>query len=550
MTREFKWINDYTRKFLSQGEGYLIGGQTAEERLKVIADTAENILGIEGFSDKFLDYVSNGWYSLSTPIWCNFGLERGSPISCFGSQIDDSVMSILDTLSEVGMMTKIGGGTSAYFGRLRGRGAEITDNGVSSGSVHFMQLFQTMIGIIGQGKSRRGNFAAYLDIDHPDIMEFLNIRYEGSPLQHISSGVCVTDEFMKEAANGNYDKQVVWAKVLEARQKTGHPYIFFTDNINNNTVDVYKDKGLKITHSNLCSEILLHDNDEESFVCNLASMNILHYDEWKDTDAVETLTFFLDAVMTEFINKNKGVQYMEKAVRFAERQRALGIGWLGWHSYLQEKMIPFESMSAHLINIQVAKTIQTKAWNASKELAKLYGEPELLKGYGRRNVTLTAIAPTKSTSFIHGQVSEGIEPIKANAYIKDLQKGRFSIRNTKLVEVLERYGKNTEEVWEDITNNWGSVQHLDFLTDNEREVFKTFEEISPKAIITQAAGRQKYVDQGQSTNIMIHPEVHPSEINELMYFAWENGIKTLYYNYSISAARMLSQKINHCVACE
>lgn len=544
---DYRWLNQNSLSFLQAD--YLLPNQTLDERVDIICQNVDRILG-KSIGHRIKENLKKGWYSLSTPIWANFGTSRGMPISCFGSTIDDTMESILYTHAEVGMMTKIGGGTSAYFGNLRGRGTEIKNNGQSSGAVHFMQMFDTQINLISQGKVRRGNFAAYLQIDHPDILEFLQIKHEGSKIQDLSFGVCVSDEWMWSMKDGDPEKRKIWAKVLECRSNVGYPYIVFIDNANNGTVDVYKDKGLKITHSNLCSEIMLYDSSEESFVCNLASMNILHFDEWKDTDAVELLVYLLDAVMTEFIEKGKNVRFLERAVRFAERQRALGIGWLGWHSYLQSKMIPFESMEAMFHNVEIAKTIHDQAYAASEKLAQEYGEPELLKGYGRRNTTLLAIAPTKSSAFILGQVSEGIEPHRANYYIKDLAKGKFSVKNPYLVELLEKNGHNTDEVWMSILMNKGSVQHLSFLSQREKDVFKTFEEISPREIVILAAQRQKYIDQGQSLNLMIHPKTPVKEVNQLFLLAWELGVKSLYYQISVNAAQEFSQSILRCSSCE
>jgi ribonucleoside-diphosphate reductase alpha chain len=529
---------------------YLVDGQTVDQRVDEICNTAEKLLNKPGFAAKFKENFQKGWYSLSTPIWTNFGNERGLPISCYGSTIGDSMDSIAYTWAEVAMMTKIGGGTSATFGNLRPRGSAIRKNGSSSGAVHFMQAFENLIQIVSQGSSRRGNFAAYLPIDHGDIMEFLQIRTEGFAIQDLSYGVCVPDYWMEEMINGDADKRKVWAKVLEMRANFGYPYIIFIDNANNNTVDCYKDKGMKITHSNLCSEIFLADNEDESFVCDLSSMNILHYDEWKDTDAVELLVYLLDAVMTEFIEKAKKIKFMERAVKFAERHRALGVGWLGWHSYLQSKMIPWESMEAKFHNTQIAKNIKEAAYKASAKLAEEYGEPEVCKGYGRRNTTLLAIAPTKSSAFILGQVSEGIEPHRTNYYIKDLQKGKFTIKNAELEKLLKAKGHDTEEVWKSILMNGGSVQHLECLTEEEKNVFKTFAEISPKEIMIQAAQRQKHIDQGQSLNLMIHPSVPTKDVNALIIEGWKMGIKGLYYQISVNAAQKFARSILTCTSCE
>ncbi len=1064
---------------------YLLPKQTVDQRVNIICNAAEKILGIPGFAKRFKSNFKKGWYSLSTPIWTNFGTDRGLPISCYGSSISDSMESIASTWAEICMMTKHGGGTSAIFD-LRGRGSKIRDNGESSGAVHFMQVFDNLINTVSQGKcyiegtevltnsgfkdfreidksdklaqvdefnnvtftdkyelviedfdgdlvclededlvsikvtpnhrmvivrkgrteivlardlkfqkgdkvvlagkgrkefisdisnvndaniiqaiaslagekthsceninisheyykgkvycavvpegrlivrhngrvmvcgnTRRGNFAAYLPIDHHDIMEFLSIRSEGATIQDLSFGVCVPDYWMQEMIDGDWKKRKVWARVLECRSNTGFPYVIFIDTVNKNTVDVYKDKNLRVKHSNLCcvtgdqrvvsnrglktakqlfdeggdlvlfdnvcsvkaspmrlikkntdvykitldngmthtvtpchklkirfkkgsvfsttdvlcsdlkigdtvaiqtmkgvfgsndvcneafllglyqgdgtqtekermidlweqdfdlipivdeayqyvcdkyntqvatnkrtykvpafhecvvydsdvrkkrlsgraltklgfeknvipdwiweanersqwayvkglfytdgtvyvasskgkpiqlslanvdieflrqvqlilanlgmqssirvlrekgqtllpdgrggrklyktktcyrlivgnkndaivfdektgflsrkkitienrkyrnntkkyysvsnieyagkqdvyccevdtkshywicngiithnSEIMLPDDSEESFVCDLSSMNILYYDEWKDTDAVELLTFFLDAVMTDFINKAKEIAFMDRAVRFAERHRALGIGWLGWHSYLQSKMIAWESMEAKCHNLSIAKNIKEAAYAASRKLAEMYGEPEVLKGYGRRNTTLLAIAPTKSSAFILGQVSEGIEPHKTNYYIKDLQKGKFTIKNDYLQKLLESKGCDTEEIWDSILKHGGSVQHLSCLNSQEKSVFKTFSEISPKEIIIQAAQRQKFIDQSQSLNLMIDGTIPAKDVNALMIEAWQLGVKSLYYQMSVNAAQAFSRSILTCTSCE
>lgn len=945
---DFYWLNETSRLFLSRG--YLLEGQTAEDRLREIAEHAEGILGKAGFADKFYHYLSKGYYSLSTPVWTNFGNKRGLSISCFGSHVADTIPGILHTASEVGMMSKYGGGTSGYFGDVRPRGSAITNNGKSSGAVHFMKLFEQMTDTISQGNARRGRFAPYLPIDHPDILEFLDIGSEGNDIQDVNHAVTVTDKWMLEMLSGDKDKRQVWAKVIQRRVEMGYPYIFFTDTVNNNKPTWYKDQP--ITHSNLCvtgdtelltdkgyikardlyesgeelivqldnrtkafngedkgvsldnstpmqltargadvyeiktkqgfsikatgwhkfyvkesdgsitkkplselnlgdrllvqsgenqsfginddeelayimgvitgdgtlyrtskgqnmarvslhqdkkyfaddikekvdnlisrypirkyrsdvnktfefttkelndneflegtsvqlgdilvsfgmeretklavpqyikngtrevqtaylsglfqmdgcvnankpakamtvelvtvseelakgiqklilglgvystiykraariaalpdgqggnkdydcsatyrvsiqdryarekfveqvdlkgkdkekfedfnkilspksrkpkhdyttdivsiehvgqedvydvtqesyhsiifngfvtgncSEIALPDNDKWSFVCNLSSMNVLHYDEWKGTDAVETMVYFLDAVMSEFINDLELLRdsdnpedtmsfvFMERAYNFAVANRALGIGVLGLHSLYQSKLIPFASVEASLLNEEIFKTIKQRAETASEQLAIEYGEPELLKGTGRRNATLMAVAPTTSSAFIIGQVSQSIEPAFSNTYVKDVAKAKVTIVNQYLKEVLEAYGKDDRETWASIRMYDGSVQHLDFLSDNEKEVFKTFAEINQYEIINQASIRQKYIDQGQSLNIMINPGTTTGkEMNELYIYAWENGIKTMYYQHSTNAAQQFYRS-SICLACE
>lgn len=544
----YRWLNELSQTFLDRD--YLVNGQSVDDRVTEICNTAERILNKPGFAEQLKENFKKGWYSFSTPIWTNFGNDRGLPISCYGSYISDDMESILSTHAEIGMMTKYGGGTSAYFGELRPRGTPIKDNGESNGPIHFMEMYDKLINIVSQGKTRRGNLAVYFPIEHTDIEDFLKIRGEGHAIQDLSFGVTITDRWMEDMIAGNPDYRRVWAKVLESRLNTGYPYLVFIDNANNNTVDVYKDKGLKIHHSNLCTEIFLHNSETESFVCDLSSVNLLYYDEWKDTNAVELLTYLLDAVMTEFIEKASKIPYMERTVNFAKNQRALGIGVFGWHSYLQSNMIPFESMAAKHKNVEIIKNIKEAAYRASANLAKEYGEPELLKGYKRRNITLLAIAPTTSSAWIIGQASQQFEAWKTNYMIKDLAKGKFSVRNPYLENLLESKGKNIEEEWVSILKNGGSVQHLDYLTDYEKSVFKTSQEISPMEVIIQAAQRQKYIDQGQSINLMIHPSTPIKDINLLMIEAWKMGIKSLYYQFSINAAQNFSRSILTCSSCE
>jgi len=548
MEKAYKWLNSHSRLFLERG--YLEEGITPEKRIRDIAENAERILGIEGYADKFEKYVSLGYYSLSTPVWINYGNKRGLPVSCFNSHMEDTMTGILWKVGEVGIMSKMGGGTSGYFGDLRKRGSKISSGGESSGAVHFMELFDKVSDVVSQGSARRGSFAAYLPVEHPDIEEFLMIRSEGHSIQNMSIGVTISDDWMNQMIGGDKDKRSIWGKIVKKRFETGYPYIFFTDTVNKNAPQVYKDKGYKINSSNLCSEITLQSNADESFVCVLSSLNLLHWDEIKETDAVETLVYFLDTVNQEFVDKTKDMRFMEAPHEFAKNQRALGMGVLGWHSFLQSKMIAFESLDAKMLNSQIWKTIRDKADQASKDLASLFGEPELLKGYGRRNVTTIAVAPTTSSSFILGQVSPSIEPLNSNYFVKKLAKGSFTFKNPYLKEVLKNCKNDTDEVWKSILIRGGSVQHLEFLTPDEKSVFKTFGEISQKEIVIQAAQRQNYIDQSQSLNIMIPPDVKPKEVSDLLIEAWKMGIKTLYYQRSANPAQELSRNIMTCASCE
>jgi len=680
----FYWLNEDSRTFLARG--YLSKGETPESRIRDIANKAEEYLKEPGFADKFYEYMSRGYYSLSSPVWANYGKARGLPVSCFGSYIDDNMESILYGVAENGMLMKNGGGTSGYFGAVRHRGAPITDSGESSGSVHFMQMYDTLASVVSQGSVRRGFFAAYQDIDHPDADEFLDIGTEGNPIQGLTTSVIVSDEFINDMKAGDPDKRRLWAKVLQRRSEIGYPYIMFGDNVNNNKPQVYKDKNMRIHASQMClrgdsiitvlfpfeehpkdidietfcklwgmggipaetkvktekgfqkvtaaaqtgstkemiritddksgrvvectpnhkiytqnrgwveakdlteedellvdgsfgagikiekiqyeeeipvyditvpetesffangvlvhncSEISLPSSVHETFTCVLSSINVLHWDELKETDAIEIMTKFLDTVCEEFIIKSEGQEYLKRARLFSINHRALGLGILGWHSYLQSNMIAFESEEAANKNREIASTLQERSHAASRQLADRLGEPPLLEGYGMRNTTTMAIAPTKSSSFILGQVSQSIEPEFSNCYVKDLAKIKLPSKIHILRKMLDEKGMNTSDVWEKIKQADGSVQMLDFLTRDEKDVFKTFSEINAYTIIDLAAVRQKYIDQSQSLNLMLDPDMPVKDINALYLYAWESGIKNLYYSFSMSAAQSLTRK--------
>lgn len=929
MTTPGYWLNHDSRTFLSRG--YLLEGETAEQRIRQIAEAAEGYLKDmspkpsewDGYADTFEQYMLNGWISLASPVWSNFGRDRGLPISCNGSYIDDSIDDILFKTGEVGKMTQLGAGTSAYFGAIRPRGSIISSGGKSDGPVHYMGLIDSVVNIVSQSNVRRGNCAVYLPVDHPDIKEFLELREEGSDIHNLSLGVCVPDQWMREMIDGDAKKRKIWARIIQKRSETGYPYIFFTDTVNNNKPVWYKDQELKIHASNLClagdqrvvtdkgyltaeqlyktqepltltdgfrtvsaspmflkeiagdvyeivysnglrqkvtgyhgipvidernniirmeakdlrvgdhvaiqtekglfgktnkpdeafllglyqgdgtqhgdaihinlwepdfdlidevqksfemihteygmdtyeitnqygtrfsrnctpskfrdchtgqsnvakkalvsrtlkkalnfekgvipdwiwtadetttwqyirglfyadgtvnvtkskgepvhlsisnidkkfledlqlilnnlgltsylnlmrpagvtslpdgkggvadyptmdcwrlvisdkrsalefeeqtkflsrkgvaienrsyrdnrkkrakvvsvtylgqepvycpevqthdhifvsqglrtfncAEIALPSSIDESFVCCLSSINLLHYDEWRNTNLVEVVTVFLDTVIEEYIRKTANYQFMSAAHEFARRHRAIGIGVLGYHSFLQSKSIAFESEEARKLNVEIHKLIDERSFEASADLAKHFGEPEVLRGYGQRNATRMATAPTTSSSFILGQVSPSREPLKDNYFTKKLAKGSFGYKNPYLKKVLKGYEKDTKDTWDSILLHGGSVQHLDFLTEHERNVFKTFGEISQFEIIFQAAQAQKFVDQAQSINLMIHPDTPAKDINKLIIAAWEMGVKTLYYQRSTNPAQELARELVKCSACE
>lgn len=537
--QKYYWLNKESRLFLSRG--YI--NETPEQRIKDIANKAEGYLKIDGFANKFEDYMARGFYSLSTPVWINFGKEKGLPISCYGSNIDDTLDSILNAGREIGMMSKYGGGTSAYLGNIRARGSKISTGGTADGPVHYARVYDTVVDVCKQSEARRGACAVWLPVEHDDIMEFLDIGTEGNPIQNLQYGITVTDNWINDMKGGDPTKRKVWAKIIQRRNEFGFPYIMFKDNSNNNTP--YKELGMEITASNLCSEIQLPTDSLNSFVCCLGSLNLLHWDEIIETDAIEVYTMFLNAVMDEFILKSGKMAGMKRANRFASQHRAIGLGVLGYHSLFQSKLIQFESLMAKQLNHQIFKIIKEKSELASKYLYEEKGYRCLREGYA--NTTLIAIAPTKSSSFILGQVSMGIEPIKSNYFIKDLAKSKTIYKNPFLEIELDKYGLNTPDTWESILKKDGSVQHLDFPT---KEVFKSFIEISPKELILQAAQRQKYIDQSQSLNLMIHPSVPAKDINQLYLYAHEEGVKTLYYQFSQSSAQSFARNINECVSCE
>ena len=537
--KKYYWLNENSRTFLSRG--YI--NEEPEQRIKDIANTAEKYLHMPGFAEKFENYMAKGYYSLSTPVWINFGKQKGLPISCYGSNVDDSLDSILNAGREIGMMSKYGGGTSAYLGNIRPRGSGISTGGLADGPVHYAKIYDTVVDVCKQSEARRGACAVYLPLEHADILDFLDIGTEGNPIQNLQYGVTVTDEWITSMKAGSKDKRKIWAKVIQRRSEFGYPYIMFKDNSNNNSP--YKTMGMEITASNLCSEIQLPTDSYNSFVCCLGSINLLHWDEIIKTDAIETYVFFLNAVMDEFIRKAEVKAGLKRAFNFASKHRAIGLGVLGYHSLLQSKLIEFESLAAKGLNNNIFKTLKEISEQASRWLYENRGYRSLREGYA--NTTLLAVAPTKSSSFIHGAVSMGIEPIKSNYFIKDLAKSKTVYKNPFLEEELKKYGLNNKKTWDSILKKDGSVQHLNFPS---KEVFKSFVEITPKELVLQAAQRQKFIDQSQSLNLMIHPSVPAKDINQLYLYAHKEGVKTLYYQFSQSSAQDFARNILDCVSCE
>lgn len=559
------WVTDNTIDFMNKG--YLVD-QTVQERVVDIAhafylnmlDMGLSTTQAKHYANNLYHYASWGWNSFSTPVWTNYGNSRGLPISCFNSDVDDTMESILYASSEIGMLTKLGGGTSAYLGKLRPRGTPITDNGEADGAAHFADLYNSIVRIARQGKARRGYLAAYLDAEHSDVLEFLDIGTDKSDIQNITTGINLSDSFLQKCLSDDVQAQSIMSKIQKTRGEVGYPYLLFKDNANRYKPQVYKDKDLTIESSNLCSEIFLPSTDDESFVCVLSSLNLIHYDIWRDSELVETMTLFLDTVVEESIRKVKHMKattkprkfFLDRILSFMENHRAIGLGVLGFHHYLQSNSIPFDSTDAARKNVEIFKHINSKSLDMSKHLANKLGEPPLLQGYGERFTTRMAIAPTKSSASILGNASESIQPELANVYVAELAKTTQIIRNPYLEKILIDLGQNTKEVWDSIIDKAGSVQHLDFLDDHTKAVFKTFPEISPRVIIDLAAARQPFIDQGQSLNLIFHPETTSAQINAITFYAWKMGIKSLYYQFSMSAAQALNvSKLSYrdCAAC-
>jgi ribonucleoside-diphosphate reductase alpha chain len=552
---KFDWLTDDARVFLDRG---YIQNITAEQRYREIADRVEQITGIDGISDKIYEYSSKNLLSYSSPILSNFGNNKGLPISCNFGVVDDTLHSILHGMYEMGMLAKNGAGTAKNMSAIRAYGQTYGKDGLgkSEGLISWVNEYSSIISKVNQGGMRRGFLTVYCSIEHPEIDWFLDIGANGdvtkSPgygIQNITTGVTIPAGWIDSMKSGDKEKRKIYAKVLKRRSEIGFPYILFEDNCDNQKPEVYIDKDMKIFTSNICTEVIEYCDNEKEFACCLMSLNLAHFDEWPE-DLVFVANIILDAVISEYIDKGENTPGLEKAVRFAKEHRAIGVGVLGLHSYLQKKMVAFGGLESYQINNKIFKHIREESDRASRWMAAEWGEPEILKGYGHRNTTRVAIAPTKSSSFIMGQWSPSIEPIKSNYHEKTLAKIQTTYKNPTLIPVLEKYGKNTRETWQSILENNGSVQHLDFLSELEKDVFKTFSEISQVDIIKLAAQRQRYIDQGQSINLMIHPKTPPKDVSNLVLMAHEEGLKTLYYQYSINAAQEFNENLMTCSSCE
>lgn len=549
------WMEEEGLTILSNG--YLIEKETPKDMYIRVSKAASKYYKNSSYWEKkFFNAMWLNWLCPSTPILSNLGSSRGLPISCNSIHVGDSVDSIFTKSHELAILSKHGAGVGVYLGDIRGRGTNIKGNGKSEGIIPWTKVFDSTTMSVNQGSTRRGATAVYIPIDHLDIEEFINIRRPTGDMNrrclNLNNGICISDEWMKSMISGDQYKRVLWQEIIKTRYETGEPYLIFIDNANNQNPDCYKNNNLSVKTSNICSEIFLHTDTNHSFVCCLSSLNLTKWDEWKDTDLPQIAVRFLDAVLQEYIEKSEKVPGLNPSRNSAIKGRAIGIGILGWHTLLQNKMLPFDSFEAMMLNSQIFKTIKEKSEIETKILAEELGEPEWCKGFYRRNTHLMAVAPTVSNSTISGGHSAGIEPISANIYSQKSAKGTFIRKNKTLEQLLESKGINTFEIWKSINEKQGSVSHIKQLSDKEREVFLTAREINQHSIIKQAAQRQQFIDQGQSVNLFFASNSDPKYIHEVHIAAWEQGLKSLYYLRTEGVIRgdLASRSKEECSACE
>jgi ribonucleoside-diphosphate reductase alpha chain len=565
--------------------GYLLKGETPKDAYWRVSTTVAKRLGKPEMASKFFDYMWKGWLNLATPVFSNTGTERGLPISCFGIDVADSIADIGGKNLEMMLLAKHGGGVGIGVNQIRPAGSKISQNGTSDGVVPFCKIYDSAVLATNQGSVRRGAASVNIDIEHGDFWDWLEIREPKGDVNrqclNLHQCVVVSDTFMDKLEQGDKDARKRWTAVLRKRKATGEPYIMYKGNINRQNPDAYKKNGLKVYMTNICSEITLHTDENHSFVCCLSSLNLAKYDEWKDTDLIYTATWFLDGVLEEFIQRAKYMRGFENSIRSAEKGRALGLGVLGWHTYLQDKNIPFDSMPAQFETRKIFSQIKIESESASRDMAREYGEPLWCSGTGMRNTHLRAIAPTVSNSKLSGNVSAGIEPWAANVFTEQTAKGTFIRKNPTLERALEKIGHNTKEVWDQILIDGGSVQGLAFM-DNYRvkigekinpitvnkvsklpemeqanyipmkDVYLTFKELNQLELVRQAGIRQKYIDQAVSLNLAFPTEAEPKFINQVHLEAYQAGVKTLYYMRTESVLRgdIAARATQDCLACD
>jgi ribonucleoside-diphosphate reductase alpha chain len=555
------WMNEISLSMISKG--YLLPDEDVYGAFKRVSRAAAKRLKRKDLQPYFYEAMTKNWLCLASPVLSNMGTERGMPISCFGIDTDDSIEGIALANSELMRLSSQGGGVGIGVSRIRGRGKTISGNGVSEGVVPWVKIYDSTILATNQGSVRRGAASVNLSINHPDIEEFLMIRRPKGDVNrqclNMHQCVVIDDEFMNKVEERDPKSLKLWGEILKTRLETGEPYIMFEDNVNNANPEAYKKNNLNVSMTNICSEISLYTDELHSFICCLSSLNLARWDEWKGylfdngMSLPELTCWFLEGVLQEFIDRSKNIRFMENTYRSASKGRAIGIGVLGWHTFLQEKGLPFVGLQANSYTRLMFNFIEKEALKASRDQAKEYGEPEWCKGTGLRHTHHLAIAPTVSNAHISGGVSPSIEPIPANVFNLKTAKGTFIKRNPTLERLLESKGYNIDSVWDQIAKDKGSVMGLPdyILTDEEKEIFLTFKEINPYEIVRQNAIRQKFVDQAISLNLTFDPSDSPKYISDVHKLAWKEGIKTLYYMRSESILRgdTISRDDN-CVACE
>jgi ribonucleoside-diphosphate reductase alpha chain len=554
------WLDSIGMATISQG--YLLPHENVFKAFTRVSKAASRRLKRKDLQPYFYEAMEKNWLCLASPVLSNLGTERGMPISCFGINVDDSIDGIGMSNAELMRLGASGGGVGICVSNIRGRGKEISGNGISEGVVPWIKIFDSTILATNQGSVRRGAASVNLSVNHPDIEEFLDIRRPKGDVNrqclNMHQCVVIDDAFMNRVEDKDPKAIELWGKILKTRLETGEPYIMFEDNVNNANPEAYKNNGLRVQYTNICSEISLFSDSLHSFICCLSSLNLAKWDEWSTYKFENGMTlpelacWFLEGVLQEFIDRSKNVKLMENTYRSAVKGRAIGIGVLGWHTFLQEKGIPFAGLQANSYTKIMFEFIEQEALKASRDQATLYGEPEWCKGTGLRHTHHVAIAPTVSNANISGGVSPSIEPLPANIFNLKTAKGTFIKKNPTLERLLESKGYNIDSVWNQILKDEGSVLGLPeyILSKEEKEVFLTFSEINPFDIVKQNGIRQKHVDQAISLNLTFDPTDSPKYISDVHKLAWKEGIKTLYYMRSKSILRGDNISRNdECLSC-
>ena len=563
---------------------YMVAGETSPQ--EAFARAAEAFADDDDHAQRLYDYASKLWFMFSTPVLSNGGTQRGMPISCFLNYVEDSREGITDHYTENAYLSSFGGGIGGSWSAVRSQGTSTSKGSESTGAIPFMKVVDAEMLAFSQGVTRRGSYAGYMHITHPEVEEFLDIRKPtggdvNRKCTNLHHGVVINDKFMETIHRAtheqNFDdswelidphshevKKVVsartlWVKLLQNRMETGEPYLMFEDAVNADLPDFQKRKGLYVNHSNLCSEITLATNEERTAVCCLSSVNLEYYDDWKNHPAfIPDLVRFLDNVLTYFI-ANAPTE-LERARYSAERERSIGLGAMGFHAYLQKAGVAFEGAMATAANLEIFKHIKSQAQTETERLAVEKGACPDDDSCSVRNAHLLAIAPNASSSIICGNTSPSIEPYRANAFTQKTKSGSYLMKNKFLEEVLEKYGQNIDSTWTSIITNKGSCQHLEFLSEEEREVFKTAVEINQAWVVEHASMRQEYICQSQSVNLFFPPDVNKADLHNIHMLAWAKNMKTLYYlrSEAISRADNVSNKVKReiifeqsdCLNCE